>query len=239
LRQFIGRLLDSAANTAFLDDFRAFQRRITRYGFLNSLSQTLLKITAPGVPDTYQGTELWDFSLVDPDNRRPVDYENRRRLLADLLERAAEPKRRSDLAAELVDTIADGRIKLYVTTLALRCRRANPGLFSVGSYFALEPKGPRAEHVFGFVRRHLERAAFVAVPRLVAKLLPDPDALPHGREIWGETMLPLPDELAGRSWHSLLTGEVLKATRDEGRPALPAAKVFARFPVALLLEHAE
>ncbi|MGH7223754.1 MAG: malto-oligosyltrehalose synthase, partial [Gemmataceae bacterium] len=117
LCQFVGRILDPAVNAAFLEDFRAFQRHISHYGFFNALSQCLLKITAPGAPDTYQGTELWDFSLVDPDNRRPVDYENRRRLLADLLERSRQPKARGELAGELVDTMADGRIKLYVTAL--------------------------------------------------------------------------------------------------------------------------
>ncbi|HEY7154233.1 MAG TPA: malto-oligosyltrehalose synthase [Gemmataceae bacterium] len=233
LRQFVGRILDPAVSSTFLDDLHAFQRGISRYGFFNALAQTLLKITAPGTPDTYQGTELWDFSLVDPDNRRPVDYEKRRQLLGELLERACEPQSRGDLAAELVESMADGRIKLYVTALALRCRRAHPGLFSVGSYFAIEPVGPKAEHVFSFVRRHTERAALVAVPRLIAKLLPDSAGLPHGSEVWGETMLPLPEELAGRSWHSLFTGETLTARQHQGRPALSAAQVFGCFPVAL------
>ncbi len=239
LRQFVGHILDPAISSAFLDDFRAFQHGISRYGFFNSLAQTLLKITAPGTPDTYQGTELWDFSLVDPDNRRPVDYEKRRRLLSDLLERACEPPSRGDLAAELVETMADGRIKLYVTALALRCRRAHPGLFSVGSYSPVESVGPKAEHVFSFVRRHTEQAAFVAVPRLIAKLLPDSAALPHGSEVWGETLLPLPEELAGRPWHSLFTGETLTTVEHQGRPALAAAQVFGHFPVALLLDHSE
>jgi (1->4)-alpha-D-glucan 1-alpha-D-glucosylmutase len=238
LRQFIGRILDPAVSSEFLEDIRAFQRRISRYGFFNSLSQCLLKITAPGAPDTYQGTELWDFSLVDPDNRRPVDYEKRRRLLAELLERSCQPKGRGELVVELANSMADGRIKLYVTALALRCRRAHPGLFSVGSYSAVEPVGGgQAEHLFSLIRRHLDRAALVAAPRLVAKLMPDPTGLPHGRKIWGETMLPLPEELADRMWYSLFTGEKLTAVPHQGRPALPAALVFARFPVALLLDH--
>ncbi|HTU91538.1 MAG TPA: malto-oligosyltrehalose synthase, partial [Gemmataceae bacterium] len=237
LRQFIGRILDPAVSSEFHNDLRDFQRRIGRYGFFNSLSQCLLKIAAPGAPDTYQGTELWDFSLVDPDNRRPVDYEQRRRLLAELLERSSSPKARGELAVELVNAMADGRIKLYVTALSLRCRRAHPGLFSVGSYSAVEPTGVHAEHVFSFVRRHLDRAALVAVPRLLTKLLPDSASLPHGRNIWGDTMLPLPEELGDRTWHSLFTGATLKPETHQGRPALPAAQVFACFPVALLLDH--
>jgi (1->4)-alpha-D-glucan 1-alpha-D-glucosylmutase len=239
LRQFIGRILDPVAGGEFLESLRAFQRRISRYGFFNALSQCLLKITAPGVPDTYQGTETWDFSLVDPDNRRPVDYEKRRRLLAKLLERARQPRERGELAVELVNAMRDGCIKLYLTALSLRCRRAHPGLFSVGSYSVVEPAGVQAEHAFSFVRRHLDNAAVVAVPRLVAKLMPDPAGLPHGRAIWGDTMLPLPEELADRTWHSLFTGETLTAVAHQGRPALPAAQVFARFPVALLLDHEE
>jgi (1->4)-alpha-D-glucan 1-alpha-D-glucosylmutase len=239
LRQFVGRILDPAVSPAFLADFREFQERISRYGFFNALSQCLLKIAAPGVPDTYQGTELWDFSLVDPDNRRPVDYDKRRRLLADLLERAREPKRRTELSAELVEAMPDGRIKLYVTALALRCRRAHPGLFSVGSYSAVEAVGAKADHIFSFVRRHRDRAALVAAPRLVATLMPDPAGLPHGANVWGDTMLPLPQELANQSWYSLFTGEALTTVQHQGRPALPAAQVFARFPVALLLDHSD
>jgi (1->4)-alpha-D-glucan 1-alpha-D-glucosylmutase len=237
LRQFVGRILDPAISPEFLDDIRAFQRRISRYGFLNSLSQCLLKIAAPGAPDIYQGTEMWDFSLVDPDNRRPIDYEKRRRLLGELLERSCSLKKRHQLAEELVATMADGRIKLFVTALALRCRREHLGLFSVGSYSAIEPVGSNAQHVFCFVRRHNDCTALVALPRLVAKLLPDSTAFPHGGKIWGDTLLSLPEELGDRMWRSLFTGETLTAISHQGRPALPAAQVFAHFPVALLLDH--
>jgi (1->4)-alpha-D-glucan 1-alpha-D-glucosylmutase len=239
LRQFVVRILDAEVSGIFLNDIRAFQRRVGRYGFFNALGQSLLKIAAPGAPDTYQGTELWDFSLVDPDNRRPVDYEKRRLLLGDLLDRAREPRERGALVGELLETMADGRIKLYVTALALRCRRAHSGLFSSGSYSPVEPSGPRAEHIFSFVRRQGERAALVAVPRLVAKLLPDAAGLPHGSEVWGDTVLPLPEERAGRSWRSLFTGETLTPREHQGQHVLPAALVFGRFPVALLLDHAE
>src|SRR5262249_15299573 len=153
--------------------------------------------------------EMWDLSLVDPDNRRPVVYEKRRRLLSQLLERARDPRQRRDLAEELVKSMEDGRIKLHVTALALRCRRTHPGMFSVGAYSAIEAVGPQSEHIFSFVRRHAGKTALVAAPRLVAKLLPDPEGLPHGSAVWGETMLPVPEDLAIRSWHSLFTGETL------------------------------
>src|SRR5205814_5489247 len=106
----------------FLADFLPFQKRISHFGLLNSLSQTLLRLAAPGVPDTYQGTELWDFSLVDPDNRRPVDYNHRRKMLAALKADIASGNLRR-LARELVAAKEDGRVKLYVTHRALRLRR--------------------------------------------------------------------------------------------------------------------
>ena len=129
---------------AFLDDFRDFERRVGHHGLFNSLSQTLLKLASPGVPDTYQGTELWDFSLVDPDNRRPVDYERRRRMLQDLrsaAESAGGDLR--DLARDLVAAKEDGRIKLYVTHRSLACRRDHPGLFTAGEYVPLAAEGSR------------------------------------------------------------------------------------------------
>jgi (1->4)-alpha-D-glucan 1-alpha-D-glucosylmutase len=239
LRQFVGRILDPVAGRPFLDDFLPIQRTIGRYGFFNSLSQCLLKITAPGVPDVYQGAELWSHLLVDPDNRRPVDYEKRRRMLSELLQQARSLRGRAGLAQELMQTIVDGRIKMYITALSLRCRRAHPGLFSVGSYFAVEALGIQSDHVFSFVRRHRDRAALVAAPRRIVKLLADPAKEPCGPSIWGETLLPLPEELADRTWYSLFTGEKLAAEDYQDRPALSAARLFANFPVALLLDSEE
>ena len=129
------KILDPHTNGAFLEDFRAVQRHISHYGLFNSLSQTLLKITAPGVPDTYQGTEMWDFSLVDPDNRRAIDYAHRHHMLRELQARiGAAGDERCALAQDLLISMADGRIKLYITALALHCRRRHPGLFAIGDY---------------------------------------------------------------------------------------------------------
>src|SRR5262249_29828475 len=119
VQQFVARILDTQASPAFLDDLRGFQRRVRHYGLFNPLAQTLPKLAAPVVPDPYQGTELWDFSLVDPDNRRPVDYERRARLLRELREPAAGPGLAA-FARELTAAKEDGRVKLYVTHRALR-----------------------------------------------------------------------------------------------------------------------
>ena len=236
IREFVGRILDEGGNREFLEDFRAFQRRIGRYGLLNSLSQTLLKLASPGAPDTYQGTELWDFSLVDPDNRRPVDYERRRRMLRDLRS-AADPADGNlrELARELVAVKEDGRIKLFITYRTMQCRRDHPGLFSAGEYIPIDIDGPRSAHLFAFVRRSGDVRALVAVPRLLAGLTSDPDRWPPGPEAWQDTRLILAGIAPGTRWRNLFTGEVLAAEGRDGQTSLAAADVFASFPVALLI----
>jgi (1->4)-alpha-D-glucan 1-alpha-D-glucosylmutase len=239
VRQFVARILDESQSGAFLDDLRTFQRRISHYGLLNALSQTLLKITAPGVPDTYQGTELWDFSLVDPDNRRPVDFEIRSRLLRELKERAAQAgPRLVKLARELIQAKEDGRVKLYVTWCALTCRRDHPGLFSTGDYTAAEIHGAKQPHVFAFLRRQDRETAVCVVPRLITKLARQPGALPLGKEVWQDTTIHLPGLERGLRFVNVFTGEILTPVDRADPPALAAADVLARFPVALLLGQA-
>jgi (1->4)-alpha-D-glucan 1-alpha-D-glucosylmutase len=238
VRQFVERLLDPATNARFLADFRTFQARISHLGLFNSLSQTLLKITSPGAADVYQGTELWDFSLVDPDNRRPVDYERRRKLLAGLKEALApadggDNSRRS-LARELTEHMTDGRIKLYVTREALHCRRQYPGLFAGGEYLPVEVAGRRRDHVCAFQRCLHKWQALVVVPRLVTSLVHG-DRPPLGPEVWHDTALVLPAQPAGRAWRNIFTGEELRPAGGNGQPVLPLGQVLAHFPVALLL----
>jgi (1->4)-alpha-D-glucan 1-alpha-D-glucosylmutase len=239
VRQFVGRVLDRQANAAFLDDFQPFQRALSHFGLFNALSQTLLKLTAPGVPDTYQGMELWDFSLVDPDNRRPVDYERRWRLLHELKGQAeAAAAGLPKLARELTVAKEDGRIKLYVTYRVLQCRAEQPELFLSGEYLPLEADGPRQEHVFAFARRREQRWAVVAVPRLPTRLMDGPPSLPLGRDAWQESTLPLPDDAPPRL-RNVFTGEELAVAEREGRRCLSLADVFAHCPVALLLAQSD
>jgi (1->4)-alpha-D-glucan 1-alpha-D-glucosylmutase len=236
IREFIGHILDEGANRAFLDDFRAFQRRVSHHGLFNSLSQTLLKLAAPGVPDTYQGTELWDFSLVDPDNRRPVDYERRSRMLLDL--RSAAESAGGDLrplARGLVAAKEDGRIKLYVTHRSLQARRDHAGLFTAGEYIPLAAEGSKVAHLFAFARRAGDAAAIVAVPRLVARPAPEPDRPPLGAEAWQDTRLALTGLDPALRWRNAFTGELLAPQDRGGQPSLAAADLFADFPVALLV----
>ena len=219
---FVERILDPIQSAEFLADFEPFQRTVSRYGMTISLAQTLVRCTAPGVPDTYQGTEVWDFSLVDPDNRRPVDYARRRELLRSL----DDATDRRQLARELAARPEDGRAKLFVISRALRLRRERAELFTRGGYEAVSAAGARVGCVFAFVRQLGTQAVLVAVPRLVARLGP-----PGGPADWGDTRLHLPDGLAGRRWADLFTGRSL--TAGDGR--LTAADLFADFPVVCLV----
>ena len=236
VRQFIARILDDQTGADFLGELRTFQGRISHFGLLNSLSQTLLKIVSPGAPDTYQGTELWDFSLVDPDNRRPVDYARRRAALSELDRAIADAGTdRRTLAQDLIHTREDGRVKLFVTALALRCRHAHPGLFSIGEYLPAAIDGAMKEHAFGFARRHNGDIALAIVPRLATRLGANPPALPLGESVWKDTRVSLPEMPAGLAWHNVFTGQVPSPIHEANQAAFSLAEVFADFPVALLV----
>ncbi|KAA0573749.1 malto-oligosyltrehalose synthase [Azospirillum sp. B21] len=210
---FIHDALDVTRRNAFLEAFLPFQATLARIGMVNGLSQTLLKLTSPGVPDIYQGCELWNLSLVDPDNRLPVDYDARRRLLEeveDVVERGA--------VAGLLERWTDGAVKLAVTRQALAVRAEKPEVFSAGEYLPLEATGDRADHVVAYARRAGDDTVVVAVPRLVGQLGESPD--------WGNTAIPLP---RGTRWRNRLTGAEV-----EGGDAVSVATLFGDLPVALL-----
>jgi (1->4)-alpha-D-glucan 1-alpha-D-glucosylmutase len=231
IARFAGAILDPARSAAFLEDFTLFQGRIAQFGALNSLGQTLVKLTAPGVPDFYQGSELWDLSLVDPDNRRPVDWEARRRLLDELARAVATAPDRAAFAHELTKTRTDARAKLFVVHEGLRARRARRALFESGAYEPLEARGAWAEHLCAFARVHGDAAALTVIPRLLARR--GVDALPLGPEYWADTRLELPPRLAGR-YTNVLTGERLQTEPTAAGAGLPVSAVLASFPVALL-----
>jgi (1->4)-alpha-D-glucan 1-alpha-D-glucosylmutase len=227
---FVGAILDREANAQFISDLASFQRVTTRAGMLNSLAQTLLKIAAPGVPDFFQGTEIWDFSLVDPDNRRPVDYELRRRLLDSL--RAGEERDRAALAAELIAAPADGRIKLYVTARALSFRKARRSLFAAGEYLPLEAEGTRARSVVAFARRAGEAEVVAVAGRFFTRLGAggEGSGLRLDGAAWGETVLRLGGELGGRRFRDVFTG----AECDAAGGQLRLADLLSPLPIALL-----
>jgi (1->4)-alpha-D-glucan 1-alpha-D-glucosylmutase len=232
LREFVGRVLD---DFLFRDDFQQFRTKIARYGMYNSLSQTVIKLTAPGIPDLYQGTELWDFSLVDPDNRRPVDYDRRRQLLLTLQSQvSAAGNNRLPLVRELLETWEDGRIKLYLTQQTLIYRREHPDLFRAGGYIPLEAIGQRQEHLCAFARRHGGKTLVVVAPRLLSQVVPDPMEPPLGTEVWAETWLALLPDSNDRPYQNFLTGERITPQLQGGRWCLSLGEILANFPVALL-----
>jgi (1->4)-alpha-D-glucan 1-alpha-D-glucosylmutase len=233
LRTFVARILGPGSGNRFLPDFTAFQAFVARLGMVNSLAQTLVKITAPGVPDFYQGTEVWDFSLVDPDNRRPVDFAVRAALLDGLRERITAGGV-EELARELVEHWPDGRIKLYTIHRALTCRRRFPELFRSGAHVPLAVVGQHGAHACAFARRDQTGAVVTVVPRLTARLTDNGARHPLGHDLWGTTWVALPPELPGGPYLNLFTGtEVGTALSDAGR-ALAVGEILADFPVALL-----
>jgi len=232
MKRFVEAVL-SPDNTAFRDDFLQFHRRVSRWGLYNSLAQLAIKIAAPGIPDFYQGTELWDFSLVDPDNRRPVDYERRRKLIAELHQRIAGGDGRTPLAAELMADPADDRLKLYTTTMMLRFRRERAALFQHADYVPLACDGERRDHAFAFARTYDKSVVLLVVPRLVATLVPDAEVPPIGERVWTDTRLAVP-ETDARCYRQVLTDECVKVSWQDGITSVRLADVFAHLPVAML-----
>jgi (1->4)-alpha-D-glucan 1-alpha-D-glucosylmutase len=227
LLQFIRALLEPRETNLFLTDLLAMQLRITRFGLYNSLSQTLCKLTAPGMPDIYQGNEIWDFSLVDPDNRRPVDYERRREILAEI--RGASQNLRS-----LLESINDGRAKLYLTWKVLQHRRAHEALFSDGEYIPARVSGEHANHLLAFARKQGSQLILAIVPRLYARLLRERDALPLGPEVWADTVVELPRSCRVDTLRNVLDATAVQTREDGGHRLVAASEALANFPVALL-----
>ena len=203
---FIETVLDSRE---FLHDFLPFQSRIAKRGMVYSLAQTVLRLTCPGVPDLYQGNEIWDFSLVDPDNRRPIDFNYRINLLAALDSRTP---------VDLVENWQDGGIKMQVIRTLLNCRRAAPKLFIEGDYIPVQADGPRAEHIVAFRRRIETMELLVVVPRHLGKT---------DETNWHETRLSGLDQ---RPWRNVLSNQSLAGTESIGLD-----RIFADLPVSVLI----
>src|SRR5262249_38141407 len=205
--RFIERLLDPSQENAFLAEFVPFQQKVAWFGQFNSLCQVLLKLTSPGVPDFYQGTELWDFSLVDPDNRRPVDFELRRNVLAELKQQFdTESTGRKKFLQSLLRDDQIGRSKLFVVWRTLQLLGRNPGLFSEGSYVPLRVTGSKANHVCAFARVVKDHAALIIIPRLPATLTGGEMRVPTGPKVWKDTMVWMPESLRPKKYQNIFSG---------------------------------
>jgi (1->4)-alpha-D-glucan 1-alpha-D-glucosylmutase len=230
VRSFVAAILDDTPHNRFLTDFRTVLHTIGHFGAFNALSQTLLKLASPGVPDFYQGTELWDFSLVDPDNRRLVDYDLRAWLLGELVDLHGT---RAALARTLVETKEDGRVKLYLIHRALTYRRARSELFREGAYAPLVATGDAEEHIVAFARIWGDEEVLAVAPRLLAKRLGEA-TVPPLEMVWNDAMLALPAGSNGRHYRNVFTDEVVAVSERDGVVGLPLADVLKNFPVALL-----
>lgn len=220
-QSFASAILAPDPENRFYQQFREFQQRIAFYGAMTSLSQELVKATAPGVPDFYQGTGFWDLSLVDPDNRRPVDYQRRDQALDTLGTRPL---------SDLLRNWRDGAVKLFLTHRLLQFRRGAAALFACGSYLPLTAEGKRSENLIVFARQHEDQWVIAVAPRFYSQLSVLLQA-PLGRRIWQDTRITLP-EGAPSDWRNVLTGETLPCTGS-----LAVADVLCNFPVALLTSY--
>ncbi|ATB31621.1 malto-oligosyltrehalose synthase [Melittangium boletus DSM 14713] len=227
--RYVDACLDEERSRGFLEDLRTFKRRIERAGQHNALGQLLLKVMSPGVVDTYQGCELWDLSLVDPDNRRPVDYGLRERLLSSLDQEAY--RGRPGLCAQLVEHMDDGRIKLFVLAEGLRLRQRYPVLFRQGGYRALHLRGPRADAAVAFAREHEQSLVIAIAPRYTLSALESPGGLASAYE---ETSVELPASYASMTFRDVFTGQQVRPGRHGEGAVLPLAPLLVGFPLVLL-----
>ncbi len=231
---FVRDLLDHTKSEPFLRDFLDFQKRVARFGFYNGLAQTVLLLTAPGVPDIYQGTEQWRFTLVDPDNRRPVDFT----ALEDTLNgvrHAAENQPRPALLDDLLTHIEDGRAKLFVIWKILALRRAHPELFAQGDYLPLEATGDKAAHVCAFMRRWEQQVSIVIVARWFVGLVASQSMHPVGTEVWGDTRVQIPELAKNGVFRDVFSEVPVRAMDREGERCLMIGEVLTHFPVAVLI----
>ena len=248
VRQFVAAVLEPRETNAFLPDITTIAAGLQRFGLLNALSQVLCKLTAPGVPDFYQGTETWDFSLLDPDNRRPVDFDRRRAMLGALRDQYPPTPQ---LAQQLIASLADGRAKLHVIGVALQFRRRNESLFKNGRYLPLRVVGDRASHLLAYMR-HLPRhpgaasgpdaAAIVLAPRLFARLIGKEAPHQWNSEVWGNTKVILPRSITLADFTNIMDGALVtmeasgEATSGVA-PSLLVRHALQNFPVAVLASN--
>jgi len=228
----VRRLLTSPNNRRFMEDFLPFHGRIVWFGMLNGLTQTLLKLTAPGVPDIYQGCERWNLSLVDPDNRRAVDHAANRASLQSM--QTAARTGESALIDDLLANMPDGRIKQFVTWRVLKARGEREALFRDGAYIPLTTTGTHADHLCAFARLLDGDCAIVVAPRLTCTLLGGETVLPIGADIWGDTRIVLADLPPQHAWRDAVTGAEISVAAADVKVML-ASLAFREFPGVLLI----
>ncbi len=227
--EFIRKVLSAPENHPFWREFLVFQKKIARVGFLNSLFQSVIKLTSPGVPDIYQGSELYKFALVDPDNRRPVNYERSRQKLEEIKQLANPEIEEADFQEALLP-MESGKMKMFLTSSILNFRQKHPDIFRKGSYIPLETKGMKEKNVIAFARQYEKEAIIVIVPRLVYDMVSEETPLPVGENLWHDTKVILPDNYSNCIWKNILTNREFESANS----CLYAGKVLNTLPVAVL-----
>ena len=241
--RFVERSLTGAGGARFLPLLLPLAQRVARLGIVNSLAQLALKLTSPGVPDFYQGTELWDLSLVDPDNRRPVDFEHRARLLHGLedllgpppIHETTDSTDHAPRVAELLAAWPDGRVKLFLTSCGLRLRRSDPDLFLQGTYVPLDAEVTVTAGAVAFARVLDERALITIVPRLSASVCSPEHPFPVGPDCWKTSRILLPPELGSRRYRNVLTGQWIEPTRTATQSWIFLGEALRVLPVGVLV----
>jgi (1->4)-alpha-D-glucan 1-alpha-D-glucosylmutase len=231
LRKFACSIIDNSGRNRFLDDFKVLQRKLAFYGVFNSCSQLILKMTSPGVPDFYQGNEIWNFRLTDPDNRQPVDFEKRMNMLREL--KSCNVGAIPELCQDMLNHWCDGRLKLYITACILEFRRAHQELFSNSDYLPLKVQA-RSEFVHAFARRSGQGWIVVVVPRLLTNIAAT-GTFPIGRKTWRSASLVLPSS-APRRWVNVLTNEALTVKSRGTKLLMPLSDMFRQLPFGVLVQ---
>ena len=227
---FAQRVMKNDGENQFLEVFRPFQQEIAYYGILNSLSQILIKLTVPGLPDIYQGTEMWDLSLVDPDNRRPVDFDKRKQYLEEIKTRIDSDL--MGLISELLQNPEDGKVKLFLTYKLLQARNEYIEIFQRGSYEKLNVAGSLKAHIVGFYRELAEQRVIAIAPRFFTSLVNSGEQ-PFGEKVWQETRIITPPG-SSHVWKDIITGQTI-----EGEETLWVRDILQSFPVALLVNQVD
>lgn len=228
VNHFIDQCLDIGISQRFLQDFTEFERAIRKPGLYNALAQTLLQLTSPGVPDIYQGNEFWQFTLVDPDNRRPVDFNHNSRLLNELDAKLAQPDcDRPRLIGSLLENMENGLIKLFVVMQTLRFRHQYAALFRNGEYAKINVHGSGSDCLLAFARKDRDNFAVIVVPRLITHLLSDA-VNTSSIDVWGDTWLELPQQAPSRYL------ELFSQLQVETEPAGEYRQLFIRDSLKIL-----
>ncbi len=232
VNRFIRHILEPGASNKFLEDFLPFQRTIARYGMYNALSQVAMKIGCPGIPDFYQGSEIWNLALADPDNRRPVDFEDLQRLAKTI------PSAGSDITdtvlRDLMASYEDGRIKFYVTRTLLNYRKAHRELFQQGDYVPLETRGEKRHNLCAFQRTWSNQEVIVVVPRLLREVIPDPTVPALGFHVWGDTGVALRNGDPATRYRHVLTSQKVTARTKDRTATLAVSDLFQQLPLAIM-----